>query len=195
MLMVIKRVQGCSQSDALKWVTCALFYFFTNECTECKKCAAKKHSCTACDPVADSLCKTQRTPTQRLHAVHLTCSACLFVYLINLFRSGDSTARITLEPFQRTKHTLISSYTSWCYGNMHSGTGGHRCAYANWTRRHIIRLECIRLVRFALLVNVLIMNVALPLMHSDACIIGILASTKHSDIDEFIPFILPSTSS
>ena len=26
-LIIIKRVQGCSQSDALKWVTCALFIF------------------------------------------------------------------------------------------------------------------------------------------------------------------------
>ena len=105
----IKRVQGCSQSDALKWVTCALF-IFSLTCTECKKCAAKKHNCTACDPVADSLCKTQRTRTQRLHAVNWRAALVYLFTIFNLFVGLFGI--ITFDPFYKTNNTLISSCIS-----------------------------------------------------------------------------------
>ena len=44
--LIIKRVQGCSQSDALKWVTCALF-IFSLTCTGVQKVRSKKANCTA----------------------------------------------------------------------------------------------------------------------------------------------------
>ena len=61
---IIKWVQGCSPSDALKWVTCALF-IFSLSCTGVQKVRSKKAYCTACYPVADSLCKTHSQAMQR----------------------------------------------------------------------------------------------------------------------------------
>ena len=108
--IIIKRVQGCSQSDALKWVTCALF-IFSLTCTECKKCAAKKHNCTACDPVADSL-DAKRNALPRSDCMQCIWHAAL-VYLFTIFnRFVGLFGIITFDPFYQTNNTLISSCIS-----------------------------------------------------------------------------------
>ena len=101
---LIKRVQGCSQSDALKWVTCALF-IFSLTCTECKKCAAKKHnalcvwscgrfamqrSASLAGQPGSQVTGVQRTPTQRVHAVIWRAALVYLFTFFNLFARVSS---------------------------------------------------------------------------------------------------------
>ena len=110
----IKRVQGCSQSDALKWVTCALF-IFSLTCTECKKCAAKKHNCTALRVI---LCRFVFAMQNATHSHAATaCMQCIWraalVYLFTFFNLFVGLfGIITFDPFYKTNNTLISECIS-----------------------------------------------------------------------------------
>ena len=122
---VIKRVQGCSQSDALKWVTCALFIFsLTARSAKCAQQKSIMHCVWSCGmqiryakrtPMQLQLPGVQRTPapTQRLHAVNLTCSTASACYLFTFFNLFVGLfGIITFDPFYKTNNTLISSCIS-----------------------------------------------------------------------------------
>ena len=100
----------------------------------------------------------QRTPRCAMHSREY--SACLFVYFFECFVGLFEL--ITFDPFYKSNNTLILRALAELQHDF-----GHSQCYANRTR------PTPRLVRFASL-QMSSMHVALPLMHSEMCIISIL---------------------
>ena len=97
-------------------------------------------------------------------------SACLFVYFFERFVGLFEL--ITFDPFYKSNNTLILRALAELQHDF-----GHSQCYANRTR------PTPRLVRFASL-QMSSVHVALPLMHSETCIISILAYNVEYEIKE-----------
>ena len=131
-LPIIKRVQGCSQSDALKWVTCALLIFFANMHGSAK--SVQQKSITALlkwvqGHVANSgrVFKSHEcTPTHRVQCIWRATLVYLFTFF-NLF--VGLLGIITFDPFYKTNNTLILHALAELQHDF-----GHSQCYANRTR-------------------------------------------------------------
>ena len=154
-------------------------YLVTNMHGSASSAQQKVITCTPCDPVADSLCKTHSssrggaaascaTETQLPHSARsrdcmqwIGRAALVYLFIFfNLFVGLFGI--ITFDPFYKTNNTLILHALAELQHDF-----GHSQCYANRTRRQS------RLVRFASL-QMSSMHVALPLMHSETWIICII---------------------